>query len=519
MAVLSSYLKQFPSDQNITLLSSLFCFFIIALFLIKLRHGRRTTKSSNFINLPPSPPKLPFIGNLHQLGSLPHHSFRSLSQKYGPIMFLQLGQSPTVVLSSPEFASEVMKTHDLAFADRPQGTAPKILLYGCTDVGFAPYGEMWREKKKVCVNELLSLKRVQSFKEIREEEAGELVKKIRDEAECVNLSELLITTSNDIVCKCVFGGKFNTEGNRRMGELARKVMINIQAFCVGDYFPSLGWVDVVCGRVSKLKALFGELDEFFDQIIEEHRMGLKKKKKDDDDADRKSFVDILLHLQENGMLDYEFTQDDLKSIIMDMFIGGSDTTSTTLEWAMTELAKHPAKMKKAQEEVRRIVGSKSKVDENDISEMKYLKCIIKETLRFHPPTPLVAPRVARSTVQLSGYTIPAKTTVYINAWAIQMDPAIWEKPEEFWPERFEENDVDFKGLDFRFTPFGSGRRGCPGMIFGVYSVECMLANLLYWFDWKIPTSVQEIEMGEIFGLTVSRKVPLRLQPIPYSFGS
>ncbi|KAF7838250.1 cytochrome P450 71A1-like [Senna tora] len=474
--IILSLLQQFPFAQNITLFSSLFSFIIalFPLFFIKLRDSRRTTKSSQFINLPPSPPKLPFIGNLHQLGSLPHHSFRSLSQKYGPIMFLQLGQSPTVVLSSPEFASQIMKTHDLDFANRPRFTAPKILLYGCTDVVFGPYGEMWRERKKVCVNEFLSPKRVQSFKEIREEEVGELVKKIRDlslGSECVNLSELLIATSNGVVSKCVLGDKFNRDG--RFVKLTRKVMIKLGAVSVGDYFPSLGWFDVVTGFIPKVKSTFNKLDKFFDQ---------------------------------------------------DMFVGGIETTSTTLQWGMAELMRNPTKMKKAQEEVRRVVGSKSKVDESDISEMKYLKCVVKEILRLHPPAPLMAPRISKSSVQLNGYTIPAHTTVYINSWAIQRDPKLWERPEEFLPERFEKNiDFDFKGQNFSYIPFGSGRRGCPGIMFGIASMECMLANLLYWFDWKLPTngdaSVHDIDMSESFGLTVTMKVPLCLHATPYSFGS
>lgn len=203
-----------------------------------------------------------------------------------------------------------------------------------------------------------------------------------------------------------------------------------------------------------------------------------------------------------------------------MFLGGSDTTSTTVEWTMTELVRNPAIMKKAQEEVRRIVGKKTKIEDSDVDQMDYMKCVIKETLRMHPAAPLLAPRETTSSVKLGGYDIPDKTLVYINAWAIQRDPEFWEMPEEFLPERFENNKVNFNGQDFQFIPFGSGRRKCPGIAFGLASTEHMVANLLYWFDWKLPTnddaSLQEIDMTEKFGLTVNKKVPLRLQPIPYN---
>ncbi|KAK4264421.1 hypothetical protein QN277_025600 [Acacia crassicarpa] len=293
MALLSPVKHYFPLEPN-ALLLFLSCFIITVLFLLNL--NRRTGKSKSNLNLPPSPPKLPIIGNLHQIGTLPHHSFRALYKTYGPIMFLQLGQTPTVVVSSAELASDIMKSHDLNFADRPQGIGPTILLYGCDDVGFGNYGENWRQKKKICVNELLSLRRVQSFKNVREEEACELVKKISElcwsGTGSVNMSELLIATSNDIVCKCVLGNKFNARENTRIGELARKVMINLTAFSVGDYFPSLRWVDFVTGLIPRLKAIFAELDDFFESVIEEH--GSKMKRNDGQYSKGTSLLDILL---------------------------------------------------------------------------------------------------------------------------------------------------------------------------------------------------------------------------------
>ena len=201
-------------------------------------------------------------------------------------------------------------------------------------------------------------------------------------------------------------------------------------------------------------------------------------------------------------------------------MGGTDTASATLEWAMTRLAKNPEIMKKAQEEVRRVAGRKSKLEENDINQMHYLKCVVKETLRLHPPCTVLPPRETISSVKLNEYDIPAKTMVLTNAWAIQRDPELWESPEEFLPERFENSQVDFNGQYFQYIPFGFGRRGCPGMIFGIASVEYVLANLLYWFDWKLPenySSIQDIDMNEEYGLVVSRKVPLHLKPIAVSF--
>ncbi|KAB1217259.1 Cytochrome P450 71A1 [Morella rubra] len=289
-------------------------------------------------NLPPSPPKLPIIGHLHHLGTLPHRSLHALSKKYGPIMFLYFGHSPTLVVSSADMAKEMLKTHDLVFSNRPKSQLPRS---------------------------------------------------------------------------------------------------------------------------------------------------------------------------------YSTVPETLRSHPMDMFVAGIDTTSTALEWAMAELIKNPNIMKRAQEEVRGAVGNKSKIDVHDINRMDYLKCIINETLRLHPPLPLLLPRETSASVRFGGYDIPAKTRVYINAWAIQRDPAVWERPEEFLPERFKDNPVDFRGHYYEFLPFGGGRRGCPGITFSVASVEYVIANILCWFDWEMPSAGvqgQDLEMREGNGITVPKKIPLHLRP-------
>ena len=199
-------------------------------------------------------------------------------------------------------------------------------------------------------------------------------------------------------------------------------------------------------------------------------------------------------------------------------MAGTDTSSTGMEWLMAELVKNPRVMKKVQEEVRKVVGKKSKIDLEDINQMSYFKCVIKENLRLHPPAALSIPRETSKSVEMGGYHIPAKAQVFVNAWAIQRDPSLWDCPEEFMPERLENSSVDFKGQNFDIIPFGIGRRGCPGMAFGVASTEYVIVNLLYWFDWKLPGGAlaKDLDMTEAHGITVPKKVPFHLLPIPYS---
>ncbi|KAH7865335.1 hypothetical protein Vadar_005309 [Vaccinium darrowii] len=494
---------------NPFLFSSLIVFLLFALNFVK--GGRK-------LNLPPSPPSLPIIGHLHLPGTLPHRSFRALSQRYGPILLLKMGRAPTLVVSSAEIAKEILKTQDVTFSYRVQTRAGKAVLYGGCDLVFSPPGEFWRQARKISISQLLNLNRVLSFDFVREEEVAGWIENIRAasvDGAPIKLGGLFVQISSNMISRCVLGRKSeNEDDNKRFGELSRSAMDLIGAFCFEDFFPSLGWIDVLTGFVKRLKNTSEGLDSFLDELIEQHRSF----KGNYDQPDKSCFLEILLKLQREGMMGMDFSQDNVKAIILNMFMGGTDTTSSTMEWAMAELMKNSTKMKKAQEEVRRVVGKKSKVDEHDIAQMEYLKCVVKETLRLHPPAPFLVPRESSRSAKLGGYDIPQKTRVFINVWAIQRDPNYWDNPEEFLPERFADNPIDFRGQDFQFIPFGAGRRGCPGISFGVMELEGVLANLLYWFDWKLPIGeeLEDFEMSEVFGLVVHKKIELQLVPVMYS---
>ncbi|EEF27944.1 cytochrome P450, putative, partial [Ricinus communis] len=201
----------------------------------------------------------------------------------------------------------------------------------------------------------------------------------------------------------------------------------------------------------------------------------------------------------------------------DVFSAGSETSSTTVEWAMSELMKNPRVLEKAQAEVRQVFCRKRSINEESLQELNYLKLVIKETLRLHPPVPLLLPRECREDCVINGYDIPAKSRVMVNVWAIGRDPNWWIDAEKFFPERFLDNAIDYKGNNFEFLSFGAGRRMCPGMSFGVANVELPLAMLLYHFDWKLPYGLkpENLDMSECLGAGVRKKEELCLIPIPY----
>jgi cytochrome P450 len=182
---------------------------------------------------------------------------------------------------------------------------------------------------------------------------------------------------------------------------------------------------------------------------------------------------------------------------------------------MSELVKNPRVMHKAQEEVRRVLQGQERVTEESLSKLHYLHLVIKETLRLHPPTPLLIPRECRHPCQILGFDIPVGAMLLVNAWAISRDTKHWDAPEEFEPERFENSPTNFRGTHFQYTPFGAGRRMCPGMSFGLAVTELALASLLYHFDWELPCGMvpRDLDMTEVLGVTMRRKVELLLFPV------
>lgn len=272
---------------------------------------------------------------------------------------------------------------------------------------------------------------------------------------------------------------------------------------MSDYFPSMGWVDKITGAVRRLEKNVNKFDNLIENVIQEHLDPTSKR------SDYEDVVDVLLRLQQDAS---HLTRDDIKGVLMDIFIAGTETTSATLVWAMSELIRNPRVIKNAQDEVRGVVGSKDRVEEGDLHNLRYLKSVVKETLRLRSPVPLLLPRETISHCKIGGYDVLPNTRVFINGWGLGRDPKLWEDPEEFLPERFMDGSVDFKGHDFHFIPFGSGRRICPAMNLGIATIELALANLLYCFEWELPPgmSKDEIDMNEAIGVTVHKKCALLL---------
>ncbi|KAM3393568.1 hypothetical protein ACQJBY_014343 [Aegilops geniculata] len=422
--------------------------------------------------LPPGPWTLPIIGSLHHFVSmLPHRRITELCRLHGPVMLLRLGEVPTVVVSSAEAAALVMKTNDLAFANRPRSVTQEIYSCGGQGIALAPYGERWRQMRKVCVVELLSAKQVKRIEGIRAEE------------------------------------------DEYLGEIDKMASL-MSGFSLVDLFPSSRLVRWLSNGERNMKRCCTRMQGIISDIIDGRKAAQQG-------ADIEDLLDVLLRLQAEDSLPFPLTTQSIGVLIFDIFTAATETSATVLEWAMSEIFNHPKVMARVQSEVRQVLGpGKAVITNNDLGELHYMRMVIKEVLRMHPPIPLLVPRESRENCEIMGYHIPKGTTIYVNAFAISRDPKYWDSPEEFNPERFENNKMDYYGTHFEYTPFGAGRRQCPGILFGTSTVEIGLTNLLYHFDWAHPNGEGEsVDMSENFGIAVGRRRDLELIAIPYVLSS
>ncbi|BAT73346.1 hypothetical protein LR48_Vigan01g022000 [Vigna angularis] len=482
---------------------------ILLLSLACLRLWRRNIKAKK---LPPGPRGLPILGSLHKLGPNPHRDLHQLAKEYGSVMYLRLGVVPTIVVSSPQAAELFLKTHDLVFASRPPHEAARYISWEQRNLSFGEYGSYWRNMRKMCTLELLSQTKINSFRSMREEELDLLIKDLREAAKdgaAVNLSAKVSTLSADMACRMVLGKKYT---DRDLDEKGFKAVMQEGMHLaatpnMGDYIPYIGALDLQ-GLTKRMKSVGKIFDDFFEKIIDEHMQSQKGEDK------TKDFVDVMLGFVGTEESEYRIERPNIKAILLDMLAGSMDTSATAIEWTLSEMLKNPRVMKKLQKELESVVGMERKVEESDLEKLEYLDMVVKESLRLHPVAPLLIPHQSIEDCMVGEYFIPKKSRVIVNAWAIMRDPSAWDEAEKFWPERFEGRNIDVRGREFELIPFGSGRRGCPGIQLGLTVIRHTVAQVVHCFDWKLPNNIlpSELDMADEFGLTMPRANPLRVIP-------
>ncbi|XP_038883545.1 cytochrome P450 84A1-like [Benincasa hispida] len=503
-------------------LNMLFFFTLPLLFLLTLLFPPFRRK----LPLPPGPKGLPFIGNMLMMDQLTHRGLARLAARYGGIFHMRMGFLHMVTVSNPDIARQVLQVHDGICSNRPATIAIAYLTYNRADMAFAHYGPFWRQMRKLCVMKLFSRKRAESWESVRDEVDNTIGKVAVRTGTAVNIGELVFELTRDIIYRAAFGTSAE-QGQDEFIRILQEFSQLFGAFNITDFIPMLGWIDPQ-GLNNRLVKARRSLDKFIDSIIDDHTNRKKTTSKlpnyvKDHEIDSDMVDELLAFYSEDSTAsntsedlqnNFKLNRDNIKAIIMDVMFGGTETVASAIEWAMSELMRSPEDLKKAQQELAQVVGLERRVEESDFENLTFFKCCLKETLRLHPPIPLLLHETAEDAV-VAGYFIPAKSRVMVNAWAIGRDPASWDDAETFRPARFLEQGVpDFKGNNFEFIPFGSGRRSCPGMQLGLYGLEMAVAHLLHCFNWELPDGMKpsEMDMTDSFGLTAPRAT--RLVAVP-----
>ncbi|XP_055834109.1 trimethyltridecatetraene synthase-like [Solanum dulcamara] len=470
--------------------------------------------------LPPGPRPWPIIGNLNLLGSLPHESLHHLSKKYGDLMLLKFGSKRVLIASSPEMAKEILKIHDTIFASRPALAAGKYTSFNYSDMTWAPYGAHWRQARKIYLTELFNPRRLDSLEYIRIEERQTLISRLFPHSgKPIFLKDHLPRFTLRTISRLVMSDKYCSDHHYQSNSDASIVTLETLQWMLdewfllggvinlGDWIPWLSWFDLQ-GYVKRMKALGKIMTEFYKYVLEDH----KAKRQTEKDYIPKDMVDAMLHLADDPNLEVKLTTDTMMGLIHNLLAGATDTSAATVEWAFQELLRRPTIIDKAHQELDKAIGKERWVEEDDFPQLPYIDAIIKETFRLHPLCTLLPPHYSIEDCNVSGYDIPKGTTVYVNAWSLGRNPKYWDKPEEFIPERFIENNIDMKGQNFALLPFGSGRRRCPGYSLGMKVVRTTMSNLLHGFNWKLAgdTKPEDISMEEIYGLSTHPNKPISI---------
>ncbi|KAL2339404.1 hypothetical protein Fmac_007344 [Flemingia macrophylla] len=446
-------------------------FFLFTIIIVKAITSV-LIQSSSKENLPPGPYGLPIIGNLLQLGAKPHQTLATLANTLGPIMSLKLGQITTIVMSSAEMAKEVLQIHDQFLSNRIIPDTVKGANHDQYSLSFLPVSQQWRDLRKLCIGLLFSNKILDASEGLRRKKVQELLSDIHQSSlrgEVVDIARLAFKTTINLLSNTIYSEDLVHSADNA-GEI-KELVANISKETLIDKRFQL-------------------------------RKGVAYCTKND-------ILDVMLNnAQDNNQESYK---DKIERLPLDLFVAGTDTVTSTIEWAMTELLRNPNIMSKAKAELESTIGKGNNVEESDIARLPYLQAIVKETFRLHPPVPLLLPRKAEVELEMHDYTIPKGAQVLVNVWAIGRDPNLWDNPCLFSPEKFLGSEIDFRGRSFELTPFGAGRRICPGLPLAIRWLFLMLGLFINFFDWELEGGIKphDMNMDEKFGLTLEKAQPVR----------
>lgn len=498
----------------------------IELFKSKPRKG-----NTNKFHVPEPSGALPIIGHLHLLGGQDPVALLlgAMSDKYGPIYSLRLGQHRALVVSSWELVKECFTTNDRLFANRPSIAVGKYMGYDNAAFAVSPYGEYWRDVRKMATLQLLSSHRLEALRHVRSAEVDSFIKGLYLDLSNVllPLSEQLEQLTFSLNVRLIVGKRGVKSGDtdsdalalaQRFKKAIKEALYLSGVFVWSDAIPWVEWLDIH-GHVSSMKRVFKEIDMVLGKWLEEHRQARSVDENNknvyqisNDDVER-DLMDVMLSSieEDDAMLSCYSRDTVIKATALILLLTGTESTAVTLTWAICLLVNNPSVMKSAQEELDTHVGRDRWVQESDLNNLKFLRAIVKETLRLYPPGPITGPREATQDCVIGGHHVSKGTRLIVNIWKLHRDPRMWTDPCEFRPDRFmtTHEDLNFKGQNFEYIPFSSGRRSCPGMTLGLLVVELVLARLVQGFEFKTKDN-KPVDMREGLGIALPKLHPLEV---------
>ncbi|XP_051134134.1 flavonoid 3',5'-hydroxylase 2-like [Andrographis paniculata] len=466
--------------------------------------------------LPPGPRGYPIVGSLPLLGAMPHVALAKMARTYGPVMYLKVGAWGMAVASTPDAAKAFLKTLDSNFSDRPPNAGATLLAYGAQDLVFAPYGPRWRLLRKISNLHMLGNKALGKWAGVRSSEMGYMLRDMYETGlsrRAVSLPEMLVYAMANMIGQVILSRRvFVTHGQEvnEFKDMVVELMTTAGYFNIGDFIPAIAWMDLQ-GIEKGMKQLHKRFDNLIGRMLDERSSENVHQRKANPD-----FLDVVMANRDNSDGE-KLTTTNIKALLLNLFTAGTDTSSSTIEWALAEMIKNPSILRRAHGEMDRVVGRSRRLVESDLPKLAYLRAICKETYRKHPSTPLNLPRIASQDCVVDGYYIPKNTRLSVNIWAIGRDPEVWENPLDYNPDRFlsgKNAEMDPRGHNFELIPFGAGRRICAGAQMGMVLVEYILATLVHAFDWELPEGVMEMNMDETFGLALQKAEPLAAKVTP-----
>ncbi|KAJ1686632.1 hypothetical protein LUZ63_018022 [Rhynchospora breviuscula] len=474
-------------------LLGLFAAITLAIVISKLR--------GKSLRLPPGPVPVPIFGNWLQVGDdLNHGNLAALARKFGDVLLLRMGQRNLVVVSSPPLAREVLHTQGVEFGSRTRNVVFDIFTGKGQDMVFTVYGDHWRKMRRIMTVPFFTNKVVQQYRTGWEAEAQSVVDDVRADpkaaTEGVVIRKRLQLMMYNNMYRIMFDRRFESMDDPLFLQLRalngeRSRLAQSFEYNYGDFIPILrpflrGYLKI-CKEVKERR-----LKLFKDYFLEERKK--LSSTKPSSNAELKCAIDHILDAQKKG----EINEDNVLYIVENINVAAIETTLWSIEWAIAELVNHPEIQKKLRNELDKVLGAGNPITEPDTHKLPYLQAVIKETLRLRMAIPLLVPHMNLHDAKLGGFDIPAESKILVNAWWLANNPDQWKKPEEFRPERFleEESHVEANGNDFRYLPFGVGRRSCPGIILALPILGITIGRLVQNFELLPPPGKDKVDTTE-----------------------